>query len=74
MTGLGKYKGRLIVLLDMAKLLDSGAVEKKQQNPANGEARSAAAAKLAVSERREQETNRNSWAHPAYLRSLPKLN
>ena len=44
-TGLGKYKGRLIVLLDMAKLLDSGAPEKNRRSAANGEARSAAAAK-----------------------------
>jgi purine-binding chemotaxis protein CheW len=43
-TGLGKYKGRLIVLLDMAKLLESGA-RKEQAEPAKGEARSAAAAK-----------------------------
>jgi purine-binding chemotaxis protein CheW len=27
-TGLGKYKGRLIVLLDMARLLDLGTVQK----------------------------------------------
>jgi purine-binding chemotaxis protein CheW len=27
-TGLGKYKGRLIVLLDMARLLDMGSVQK----------------------------------------------
>jgi chemotaxis signal transduction protein len=26
-TGLGKYKGRLIVLLDMTKLLDMGATK-----------------------------------------------
>ncbi|MBV9183220.1 MAG: purine-binding chemotaxis protein CheW [Acidobacteria bacterium] len=32
-TGLGKYKGRLIVLLDMKKLLDLGIVQK---NPADG--------------------------------------
>ena len=30
-TGLGKYKGRLIVLLDMAKLLDSGSVAKSSR-------------------------------------------
>jgi purine-binding chemotaxis protein CheW len=41
-TGLGKYKGRLIVLLDMAKLLESGSARKE---PANSESRSAAAAK-----------------------------
>ncbi len=28
-TGLGKYQGRLIVLLDMAKLLDSGSAARK---------------------------------------------
>ena len=44
-TGLGKYKGRLIVLLDMAKLLESGAARKEQTELANGEARSAAATK-----------------------------
>ena len=32
-TGLGKYKGRLIVLLDMKKLLDLGV---PQKNPAEG--------------------------------------
>lgn len=42
-TGLGKFKGRLIVLLDMGKLLESGAVRKEEA--ANGEARGAAAAK-----------------------------
>jgi purine-binding chemotaxis protein CheW len=41
-TGLGKYRGRLIVLLDMAKLLEGGA-RKEQAQPANGEARAAAA-------------------------------
>jgi len=41
-TGLGKYRGRLIVLLDMAKLLEGGA-RKEQTEPANGEARAAAA-------------------------------
>jgi purine-binding chemotaxis protein CheW len=43
-TGLGKYKGRLIVLLDMAKLLDSSS-RKEPAETASGEARSAAAAK-----------------------------
>jgi len=43
-TGLGKYKGRLIVLLDMAKLLESSA-RKETANSADSEARSAAAAK-----------------------------
>jgi purine-binding chemotaxis protein CheW len=42
-TGLGKYRGRLIVLLDMAKLLESGA-RKEQAELANIEARSAAVA------------------------------
>jgi purine-binding chemotaxis protein CheW len=41
-TGLGKYKGRLIVLLDMAKLLESGSARKE---PANSENRSVAADK-----------------------------
>src|ERR1700687_419557 len=43
-TGLGKYRGRLIVLLDMAKLLESGAA-RKEAELANVEARSAAVAK-----------------------------
>lgn len=47
-TGLGKYKGRLIVLLDMTRLLDlsaglKGAAETRTE--AAGEARRAAAAK-----------------------------
>jgi purine-binding chemotaxis protein CheW len=44
-TGLGKYRGRLIVLLDMAKLLESGGARKETTESGNGEARSAAAAK-----------------------------
>ena len=44
-TGLGKYRGRLIVLLDMAKLLDSGAARKDEAGRPNGEARGAAGAK-----------------------------
>jgi purine-binding chemotaxis protein CheW len=45
-TGLGKYHGRLIVLLDMAKLLESGVAQKKEESErGTGEARSAAAAK-----------------------------
>jgi purine-binding chemotaxis protein CheW len=44
-TGLGKYKGRLIVLLDMAKLLESGAVRKESAERLNGETRTAAAGK-----------------------------
>jgi hypothetical protein len=43
--GLGKYKGRLIVLLDMAKLLESGAVRKESAEHSNGDSRGAAAAK-----------------------------
>ena len=43
-TGLGKYKGRLIVLLDMAKLLESGA-RKEPAEAETGAARGAAAAK-----------------------------
>ncbi len=42
-TGLGKYHGRLIVLLDMTKLLDNGA-RKEEAERSSGEARSAAAA------------------------------
>ena len=44
-TGLGKYHGRLIVLLDMTKLLDNGGARKEEAERSNGEARSAAAAK-----------------------------
>jgi len=44
-TGLGKYHGRLIVLLDMAKLLESGVAQKEESERGTGEARSAAAAK-----------------------------
>jgi purine-binding chemotaxis protein CheW len=43
-TGLGKYHGRLIVLLDMTKLLD-GSARKEEAERSNSEARSAAAAK-----------------------------
>jgi purine-binding chemotaxis protein CheW len=43
-TGLGKYKGRLIVLLDMNKLLDVGAGQRKNASPdGNNEARRTAA-------------------------------
>src|SRR6266571_5142350 len=42
-TGLGKYKGRLIVLLDMTKLLDLGSARKTATSEANGEARRTAA-------------------------------
>jgi len=47
-TGLGKYQGRLIVLLDMSRLLDLGTTQKptlEGRTTANGEARRAAAAK-----------------------------
>src|SRR5690349_15605942 len=47
-TGLGKYKGRLIVLLDMTRLLDLGAAQKavaETRTEKTGDARRAAAAK-----------------------------
>jgi purine-binding chemotaxis protein CheW len=47
-TGLGKYKGRLIVLLDMTRLLDLGAAPKDASKPrveADAPSRRAAAAK-----------------------------
>jgi purine-binding chemotaxis protein CheW len=47
-TGLGKYQGRLIVLLDMSRLLDLGTTQKagaEGRSTANVEARRAAAAK-----------------------------
>ena len=44
-TGLGKYKGRLIVLLDMAKLLESGTVKKEESERGSSESRGAAAGK-----------------------------
>ena len=46
-TGLGKHKGRLIVLLDMTRLLDLGIAQKKSESrlDAPGEARRAAASK-----------------------------
>jgi len=44
-TGLGKYHGRLIVLLDMAKLLEKDGARRDESERSNGEARSAAAAK-----------------------------
>jgi len=43
-TGLGKYKGRLIVLLDMARLLDLGSMQ-KLHGKSGEEARRAATAK-----------------------------
>jgi chemotaxis signal transduction protein len=45
-TGLGKYKGRLIVLLDMARLLDLGITAKRDAVTESGnEKRRAAGAK-----------------------------
>src|SRR5437660_7906935 len=44
-TGLAKYKGRLIVLLDMTKLLDLGSARRTATSEANGEARRTAAGK-----------------------------
>jgi purine-binding chemotaxis protein CheW len=48
-TGLGKYKGRLIVLLDIAKLLESGGTikgtNKEESERENGEARGATVGK-----------------------------
>jgi len=44
-TGLGKCKGRLIVLLDMTKLLDLGSARKAATSESNGEARRTAAGK-----------------------------
>jgi purine-binding chemotaxis protein CheW len=44
-TGLGKYHGRLIVLLDMDKLLENGAAQKRKPEAAKPETRSAAASK-----------------------------
>ena len=44
-TGLGKYHGRLIVLLDMAKLLENSAARKGESEQGKSEARSAVAAK-----------------------------
>src|ERR1700734_2830495 len=35
-TGLGKYQGRLIVLLDIAKLLEFGGSEPKEKTPQSG--------------------------------------
>lgn len=43
-TGLGKYKGRLIVLLDMTRLLDLGIIQKPGPHSGAGEARRAASA------------------------------
>jgi purine-binding chemotaxis protein CheW len=43
-TGLGKYKGRLIVLLDMTRLLDLGIIQKAGPHSGAGEARRAASA------------------------------
>jgi purine-binding chemotaxis protein CheW len=43
-TGLGKYHGRLIVLLDMSRLLENSAARKTELDAVKSEARSAAAA------------------------------
>jgi len=44
-TGLGKYHERLIVLLDMSRLLENSAVRKTESEAEKSEARSAVAAK-----------------------------
>jgi chemotaxis signal transduction protein len=44
-TGLGKYKGRLIVLLDMTRLLDLGIKAKQSATETSNEKRRAAGAK-----------------------------
>ncbi|HJT70697.1 MAG TPA: chemotaxis protein CheW [Terriglobales bacterium] len=44
-TGLGKYKGRLIVLLDMSRLLDLGAAQKQTEVEGKKPSRQAAAGK-----------------------------
>ena len=44
-TGLGKYHGRLIVLLDMSKLLDNTRAVKTESEAEKGESRSAVAGK-----------------------------
>ena len=44
-TGLGKCRGRLVVLLDMTRLLDLGARKQAATPDANGEARRAVAGK-----------------------------
>jgi purine-binding chemotaxis protein CheW len=44
-TGLGKYHGRLIVLLDMSKLLDNPRAVKTESEAEKGEARSVVAGK-----------------------------
>jgi chemotaxis signal transduction protein len=46
-TGLGKYRNRLIILLDMNKLLQGGSLraQKTEMKPASAEARGAAAGK-----------------------------
>jgi len=42
-TGLAKYKGRLLILLDMAKLLEHNAVRQADRAASNGQQRSASA-------------------------------
>jgi purine-binding chemotaxis protein CheW len=44
-TGLGKYRERLIVLLDISRLLENSAARKTASEPEKSEARSAVAAK-----------------------------
>jgi purine-binding chemotaxis protein CheW len=44
-TGLGKYKGRLIVLLDMTRLLDLGSIQKNSARSGIEEGRRAAGAR-----------------------------
>ena len=44
-TGLGKSRGRLIVLLDMARLLENGGTRKTESEAGKSEARGAAASK-----------------------------
>lgn len=43
-TGLGKYNGRLIILIDVSKVLDSSGGRKKEKEPAGQNAASAGAA------------------------------
>ena len=43
-TGLGKYKGRLIVLLDMSKLMDFNSAQNRRTTAVGAEAKRAAAA------------------------------
>src|SRR5258708_27879044 len=47
-TGLGKYQGRLIVLLDMTRVLELGAVQKNLTAPADGTESTAGTARAAA--------------------------